>query len=60
MQSHSAMSTAEIACAARPGSPALRTARCMASFMRGTSKAGQPATTSASRSSMMCAAAAGA
>jgi hypothetical protein len=54
------MSTAAIAWAATPGSPALRTARHMRSLARGTSNAGRPVTVSASSSRTTWAVAAGA
>ena len=50
MRSHSAISTAEIAVAAIPGRPMLRTARAMASAAPGTSSALRPITASASTS----------
>ena len=57
-RSHSAMSTAEMAIAAIPGRPALRTCRAMASAAPATSNASRPVTVPASNSSTTVAAAA--
>ena len=60
LRSHRAISTAEIAVAAIPGRPMLRTARIIASHEPGTSSALRPVTTPASVSVMTFRAAAAA